>query len=339
MWTILLAALTVAPCTTNTQQTLQNPASEVRRIQHHLDGALEMLESADTSHLTKSQRTARARAIANLHEYRDAGQFPINNHFKERTPYFRDDFGTLCAMAYLIEKSGRTDIVDYVERTQNNARVYEMADEPALVEWLETNGMTLAEAARVQPEYNGPPAPNVGCFCKENIVGVLDAVMSATDDDYEYEARVRDVHGETGSWQVNDMIMVQGGSLTIGQRALVPVYDSGNGPEYYGMFFAPLDENERVGCSPTMDTASWGLQRGVCYPDLKMHAETAVYAMLYADNCSRFLRDQDPRWTRTCEGAGCGLSGQDGSHTHWPLILLVLGVPVAVGGACKRLRQ
>lgn len=129
-------------------------ASEVERVRGHLDGALELLAAADVTHLGDAQRAARARNVERLRAYRDRGVFPQNRDFPHRAvPYFRDAEGVLCAMAHLIHESGEPSLVDRVARTRNNATVHELADEPGLAEWLETNGLTLEEAARIQPWY------------------------------------------------------------------------------------------------------------------------------------------------------------------------------------------
>jgi hypothetical protein len=47
--------------------------------------------------------------------------------------------------------------------------VRELADTPELIRWLEENGLTPEEAARIQPEYCGPPAQN--CLCRNGIAG------------------------------------------------------------------------------------------------------------------------------------------------------------------------
>jgi hypothetical protein len=105
---------------------------------------------------TRTQRTTRAELIEWLRAYRDAGSFPRNDLFPDRSvPYFRDGRGTLCAMAYLIDRSGRGDLVDRIARTRNNAFIRELADDASLVQWLEGVGLTVAEAARIQPTYGG----------------------------------------------------------------------------------------------------------------------------------------------------------------------------------------
>ena len=126
---------------------------EVIRLERHFDAVDLELKSRDVSHYNASQRANRAQLISWLRDYRNAGSFPINDRFAEPTPFFRDKNGVLCAMAYLIARSGRTDIVDNVAATRNNAYIRELIDDPALVTWLDSWGLTAAEAARIQPSY------------------------------------------------------------------------------------------------------------------------------------------------------------------------------------------
>jgi hypothetical protein len=133
---------------------------EVARIRAHFDSVFIELESRDLSRLTAAQRSARATHIARLKDYRDAGVFPKNLVSSEPTPVFVDPTGVQCAMGYLIAQSGRTDLVDRIATTRNLARIPELADDPALVAWLDSAGLTVAEAARIQPQYEGG-----GCLC------------------------------------------------------------------------------------------------------------------------------------------------------------------------------
>lgn len=57
-------------------------------------------------------------------------------------------------MASLIERSGSPELVQRIASSRNLARVRELADDDAVVAWLDTHGMTLDEAARVQPSYS-----------------------------------------------------------------------------------------------------------------------------------------------------------------------------------------
>ena len=132
---------------------------EVRRLQKHFDSVDTELRSRTVASLSSDQRARRAQMIEWLRDYRKPAEFPLNDRFAAATPIFRDERGALCAMGYLIERSGRGDIVDKVEATRNTAYIAELADDPALVAWLDSAGLSVAEAARIQPAYEGWPIP------------------------------------------------------------------------------------------------------------------------------------------------------------------------------------
>ena len=138
-------------------------AREIARIRGHFDSVLVELGGRDLSQLTATQRENRAVAIATLRAYRDRGRFPRNYDFPNAlTPYFVDrKTGVLCAVAHLLESSGRRDIVDRVAAANNNVWVGELAADTALVHWLDAQGLTLDEAARIQVPYTpeGPSRP------------------------------------------------------------------------------------------------------------------------------------------------------------------------------------
>jgi hypothetical protein len=64
-------------------------------------------------------------------------------------------------MAYLIDRSGRHDIVQAVAGRMNYATVFQMAGDrflgPLLRAWLGEHGLTLEEAQAIQPHYPGDP--------------------------------------------------------------------------------------------------------------------------------------------------------------------------------------
>lgn len=140
-------------------------AREIARLRSHFGTVLRELRSADVSRLSASQRFARAVLIARLDQYAAAGRFPHNHVVPDRfVPVFRDEHGTLCAMGYLVASTGRTDIVDDVARTNNRAFIPQLAHDRRLQAWLDSTGLTVAEAARIQPSYGpggccslGPP--------------------------------------------------------------------------------------------------------------------------------------------------------------------------------------
>jgi hypothetical protein len=129
----------------------------VARLRAHFDSVDAELRGRKTLEATPGRRAARATLIGWLREYRDAGIFPRNDRFPGQSlPFFRDSRGTLCAMAYLIERSGRGDLVDRVASTRNNGFIAVLADDPDLRTWLDSVDLTVAEAARIQPQYDGP---------------------------------------------------------------------------------------------------------------------------------------------------------------------------------------
>jgi hypothetical protein len=131
---------------------------EMARLRAHFDSVDAELRAPKALQLTPTQRTLRVTLIGWLREYREAGTFPRNDRFPEQAmPFFRDSRGVLCAMAYLIERSGRRDLVDRVAETRNNAFIGELADDPELRAWLDSVGLSVAEAARIQPFYEPPP--------------------------------------------------------------------------------------------------------------------------------------------------------------------------------------
>ena len=136
-------------------------ARETARLQAHFDSVDAELRAVDTWTRRASQRVARAQLIAWLREYRNAARFPENDRFATPTPFFVDHRGVRCAMGELLHRSGRDDIVRDVQRTRNNARIAQLVDDPRLVAWMDSVGMTAAEAARVQPSYDGIGGGNV----------------------------------------------------------------------------------------------------------------------------------------------------------------------------------
>ncbi len=131
---------------------------EVRRIRVHLDSAVTALEARNLQGLTTAQRVHRAALVDTLRTYRARGVFPHNRDFPGApTPYFIDrETGTLCAVAHLLASTGRRDIVDRVARTNNNVWVMQLAGDTAFTRWLDTNGLSLAEAALIQVPYMAP---------------------------------------------------------------------------------------------------------------------------------------------------------------------------------------
>jgi hypothetical protein len=155
--------------------------AEVLRIQAHFDSVLSELGARDVNELSANQLAKRSKLIGVLAGYRDRGVFPHNRHFPEAIPYFIDrPTGTLCAVAYLLESTGRRDIVDAVAAMDNNVWVNDLAGNREFERWLDQNGLTLAEAARIQVPYVGDgivPEPQVSALYSRR---TSSAVVGAT---------------------------------------------------------------------------------------------------------------------------------------------------------------
>ena len=119
----------------------------------HLEGALAEIVASELPHLTDAQRRNRAEVAAALRGYIDAGAFPRNRARPYMTPVFIDDEGNRCAVAHLLDVTGHGDLALRVAATRNLAFVRELADDPALAAWITAQGITVDEAARVQPMY------------------------------------------------------------------------------------------------------------------------------------------------------------------------------------------
>lgn len=130
--------------------------AETDRVRAHLLAAEKYLRARSTIGFTPAQLERRTANIARLREYRARGQFPRNTEFaNRRVPYFMDSEGTLCALSYLMARSGERDMVIRVAATHNNAYVAELAGMTEVMEWLAREGLTLEDAERIQP-IHGP---------------------------------------------------------------------------------------------------------------------------------------------------------------------------------------
>jgi HEAT repeat protein len=162
----LLALVTTAaaPATAQVQQCAPE-ADQATALQAHYARAEAELRVADITHLNAEQRTARAAALDSLHEYWTSADFGRNDVMQEqRGVSFVDDGGRRCAVAYLLDATGETGLVEAVADTANHAYVLELSGNPDLVAWLDRVGLTMAEAARIQGPHSGswdPPEPPI----------------------------------------------------------------------------------------------------------------------------------------------------------------------------------
>lgn len=156
------------------------------RIREHLRRTERSLRDTPRPHLTPAQHRRRERHLDRLREYWRAGEFPTNREHPGRVPCFVGANGVPCAVAYLLRADGHDDLVERVARTANTVRIESLEDGP-VVEWLDRNGFTRAEAARIQPTY--PSGVNfatncwpVGCWVAGAVVSVVGAAVFAATE-------------------------------------------------------------------------------------------------------------------------------------------------------------
>lgn len=138
-------------------------AADQVRIREHLSSVEAYLRALDTSHLSAELQAERARNLDRLHDYWVAGVFPRNDVVDYPTPIFIDDGGRACAVGYLMIESGWGDAARAVSHQQNLAFV-EGIESPKLGEWVAQSGLTVQEAAWIQPFYE-PPDCYSECPC------------------------------------------------------------------------------------------------------------------------------------------------------------------------------
>ncbi len=133
--------------------------AETLRIRFHLAKVEIKLRNKDVCKLSLELKERRIENLDRLHSYWVRGKFPKNPDFSHRIPYFKDASGVPCAVAYLIEKSGKSALVNEVARTNNHVYVNDIQDGPVL-DWINNSGLTQDEAALIQPSY-GPCWPDI----------------------------------------------------------------------------------------------------------------------------------------------------------------------------------
>lgn len=140
-----------------------------------------------------------------------------------RLPIFVDDVGTRCAMGHLIERGGGGDLVRHVSSRHNLARVHQLAALPAFVAWLLDNGLTVDEAALIQPTYCETAAD---CVCSNATYGMLEG--EASTGETGLALTITAVHGDVGDLLVGDTVALgQYTQAEAGDLVLTSLNDGG----------------------------------------------------------------------------------------------------------------
>jgi MYXO-CTERM domain-containing protein len=274
------------------------PLLEQRRVGNHLRGA-EKLVHRSTRSLDSARRLNRSLLIDELARYRKAGRFPRNRDFAGAlVPYFIDEDGTRCALAHLIEVSGHGELVQHVAEHRNNARVAELASCSELRAWLASSGLTLEEAARIQPSYCHETRAEQ-CFCNWHASrdgAVIIGTVLEPESLGMVRVRVERIEGPIANLSVGDEITANGTSAP-GELALFkasPNNDGGTSVWEVGYDWSVTPET--VTCS-----TDFGREHPV-------PTDLAIAALRSEQTeCVALLAAQDVRWKGSrCEDGGCG---------------------------------
>lgn len=222
-------------------------SQEITRLHDHLAGAERQVRARRVSHLPAAVRRVRARVVEALATYRRARRYPHNHLRETRTPVFIDEHGTRCAMAHLLEVVGAHALVARVAATNNLASVHELARDPELLRWLSAMGLTVDEAARIQPSYS---ARRSWCWCDPEDQPATSVVtvtnLGPAEGGTALTCRVDKVHGGTGV-AVGDTIDMRVGyaAFTKGSSRVVALLRPVDG--VYGVAL-PKDSYNYIDC-------------------------------------------------------------------------------------------
>ncbi|MFO0557677.1 MAG: hypothetical protein U0269_06630 [Polyangiales bacterium] len=279
-----------------------------------------------------------------LREYREDGLFPENHRTDCYTPVFVDEKGTHCAVGHLLALSGQSQLVRKISFERNLATVHQLSDEPALAQWLDAAGLSLAEAELIQPGYPPLCSTPAQCFCApyhsdytrqtryEGTDGgvVTTAVLDCTIIQGN-TARIDRIYGTTEGHSVGDSITVYVASGTEQSRVLVPVEANGTQPVEWDR---PTDAGAHffVAMAVSPDGTASCVRSGWGRVDSHTQATTAISALISEDCHSTFAsldrRADDRRCSRACSVASPGAPSPISSPSLSILLSLVSALVV-----------
>ncbi len=101
----------------------------------------------------RNPNPARLHTLDNLHTYWKVGQFPVNTSVpNKRQPVFIDEYGTYCAVGWLMAQSGNAELANKINSANPYVLVEELNSDEAK-NWLQQSGLSQTEASLIQPSY------------------------------------------------------------------------------------------------------------------------------------------------------------------------------------------
>ena len=129
--------------------------TEKEWIRLHLSLVEQTLRNRPVTGLSAQQQQRRMTALDHLHQYWQAGNFPLNEQYSYRTPIFIDQHDNFCAVGYLVKATGYEAVSRMIASRSNLAYVMDM-QYPELDTWAKSYGFTKEELAWIQPTYPPP---------------------------------------------------------------------------------------------------------------------------------------------------------------------------------------
>ena len=130
---------------------------EALRMRTHLEHVRARLAAAPATRPALAAR--RAELLGYLGDYIAKGTTPQNTRMPWRSPVFIDDFGNVCAVGYLIERSAGRALPERIARLHRFDFLEDIAAAmPEVSGWIAASGFTLEELASIQPGYEAPMA-------------------------------------------------------------------------------------------------------------------------------------------------------------------------------------
>ncbi len=269
-----------------------------------------------------------------LGDYRAAGRFPKNHEWPWEMPAFVDAGGTRCAMAHLMELGGAAPLVAEIAATRNNAFVRELADDPRVVQWLVAAGLSLDEAAAIQPSYCQQAWADCVCgsiwspdegHAPADVV--LEGVVLADG------VRVDAIYGTRPDLVVKTGDVLGATGTTVGDHVLVVLTKASNGP-FFGVTpdggtgsAPPLPKLD--GYRSVIALASDGRPQRCNYDRETTLSVTKdrVVAALRTSQCKEELAKSDQAWAEKppCGGGGCSVAEGGIGDASVAVLLAVAG--------------
>jgi len=212
-------------------------------------------------------------------------------------------------MGHLIDHAGGGAIVDFVAANHNLARVHDLAALPAFVAWLTHNGLTVDEAALIQPAYCEAPA---SCTCsdiqgKSFAAGTVSNAMTGAGGSggasSDLVLTVTDVYGNT--------------DIEVGDELELPPWDDIEAGDQIisdlGSFGTMLGYPRKI-TDGQVAMSTCGLQAS---PPGPLPVDVFADAALSADGaaCASVLSAHDPAWVeatgQACDGNQNGSGEED----------------------------